>query len=254
MVPRPESKWIRIALYCVIAFGLSYLARVHWHTNGLSDPKQGVGAMYWHLAGAIGPFLGALAVWTVFRPERPITFAGSSPAIGLAMLALPAVVLGARGMDNGFSLEPHLFGVHMGLLIAAYALLEETGWRGYLQSEFRDRPPLLRYGIVGLFWYAWHFSYLGSTSLSAELFNALILILAAVGIGFVADRTRSIFAAAAFHAAGNIMFMSADFKAMIPSAGTRASIVAVCLVGWLAMMRLWRVQETRRAALSHPNA
>ena len=37
----------------------------------------------------------------------------------------------------------------------------------------------------------------------------------------------------------------------IPPAGTRASIVAVCIVGWLAMMRLWRVQETRRVAASN---
>jgi membrane protease YdiL (CAAX protease family) len=240
-----DRKWIRIALYVLIAFSMSFLARVHWQTSGVSDPGRGVAAMSWHLLGGVGPFLGAVAVWLIFRPARPITYGGTCLPISIAMLAVPAGVLGATGIPNGFSVEPHVFGAYMGLLIVFYAILEETGWRGYLQSEFQDRAPLLRYAIVGLVWYAWHFSYLGGNPIDAEIFTLLVLLGAAIGIGFVADRTRSIFAAASFHAAGNIMAMSADFKALIPSAGTRGLIVAVCVGIWLVMMRVWRLRETR---------
>lgn len=247
-VPGDDRRWIRIALYCAIAFGLSWLARVQLQTSTVTDPKLGLAAMYWHLFGGVGPFLGAVAVWAAFRPERPITFTGSSPAFASVMLVVPAAVLGAIGIDNRFAVEPHLFGAHMGLLIVAYALLEETGWRGYLQSEFRHRPPLLRYVVVGLFWYAWHFSYVDGGPLLGEIVNLVVLVLAAVGIGFVADRTRSIFAAASFHAAGNILAMSAEFKALIPQTGTRAMIAGACVLIWLVIMRLWRIRETRSGA------
>ena len=79
------------------------------------------------------------------------------------MLAVPAAVMGVLGIDNPFSVDPHLFGIHMGVWIALYAILEETGLRGYLQGEFRNRSPLIRYVIVGLFWYAWHLSYFATT-------------------------------------------------------------------------------------------
>ena len=76
----------------------------------------------------------------------------------------------------------------------------------------------------------------------------LILVAASIGIGFVADRTRSIFAAASFHVLGNIMGTTTDFTTLIPSQHARWMIVLICVVAWLIMLRLWGMHDKRAAA------
>jgi membrane protease YdiL (CAAX protease family) len=167
------------------------------------------------------------------------------------MLAIPALVLGVMGVSNSFAMDPHAFGAQIGIWIILYAILEETGWRGYLQDEFRDQPALLRYFIVALFWYAWHFSYLiGRNSIGSEISNLLFVIAASIGIGFVADRTRSIFAAAAFHMVGNVLMTSVEFRAFIPDKDSRITVVLACVAVWLVMLRLWRMRDKRMEAAS----
>jgi membrane protease YdiL (CAAX protease family) len=248
MLGRIDRKWVRISLYYAIALALSFMARIVWQTSNLADPRQGAWAMYWHLLSGIGPFLGALLVWFLFRPERRMRFGGTWPAMGVAMLAVPPAVLGIMGVGNPFGLDPHLFGVHLGVWIVIYAILEETGWRGYLQDEFRERPALLKYAIVGLLWYLWHLSWLGGHSIGSEAASLAFLVAASIGIGFVADRTRSIFAAASFHVLGNIMGTTTDFTTLIPSQHTRWMIVLVCVAAWLIMLRLWGMRDKRAAA------
>jgi membrane protease YdiL (CAAX protease family) len=138
----------------------------------------------------------------------------------------------------------------MGVWIALYAILEETGWRGYLQGEFANRAPLVRYTITGAFWYAWHLSYLGGHTAIDEIVSLLFIIVASIGIGFVADRTRSIFAAASFHVIGNIMGVTVDFKTLVPSTNTRLLIILICVAVWLVMLRLWRMRDARIGALA----
>lgn len=244
-----EGRSIRVAIYFAIALAISALARLYWHTGDVTPVDQGALAMYRHLVAGAGPALGAATVWIVFRYRSHITLGGTNFAIGLAMIVVPAVVMGINGIPNGFGVEPHLFGVHMGVWIALYAILEELGWRGYLQDEFRDRPALLKYAIVGLFWYAWHLSWLNGNPIGSELFTIGFMIVASAGIGFVADRTGSVLAAAAFHITGDIMALTTDFRAIIPSQASRGAIVIVCVVIWLVMLRIWRAQDVRRGTV-----
>jgi len=250
MPKRFDRTWIRIAIYYAIALGISYLARVQWGTSDPADAGPGHWGLFRHLLSGFGPFVGALLVWAVFRPERRMSFGGTFPIMGVAMLAVPAFVLGIAGVPNIFGLDAHLFGIEIGLWIALYAVLEETGWRGYLQDELYGRPALLRYAIVGVFWYFWHFTYLlGDNSLGTEAVNLGFLVLASIGIGFVADRTRSIFAAAAFHVVGNVLMTSTEFRTFIPTSSARLTIVLVCVAVWLIMLRLWAMRDKRiRAA------
>ena len=236
------GKWLRIAIYYAIAIGCSALTRVVWHLGDLSDGRSML-AMYWHLLGGIGPFIGAVTIWLVFRTKRVNSFGGSWPAMAWAMLAVPAAVMGIMGVPNAMGVDPHLLGLHMGAWIGLYAILEETGWRGYLQGEFRAQPALARYAIVGLFWYAWHLTFLQRTTMENELLTVGFIVLASVGIGFVADRTGSILAAAAFHILGNIMGLTSDFRTLIPDPSRRLWIVGICFLIWLVMLRVWRVRR-----------
>ena len=130
MPKRLDRKWIRIAIYYAIALGFSFLARVYWGTSEADDMQLGPWGIFRHLINGVGPFAGAMAIWATFRPERRMSFGGTFPLMGLAMLAVPAIVLGVAGVANGFAIDAHLFGVEVGLWIALYAILDETGWRG----------------------------------------------------------------------------------------------------------------------------
>lgn len=246
MANRFDRKWIRIALYYAIALAFSFLARIYWRTSDLADARLGTWGLYRHLFSGIGPFVGAIVIWSVFRPERRMSFGGTFLPMGIAMLAVPAVVLGVFGVTNAFGTDVHVFGVQIGIWIALYAVLEETGWRGYLQSEFSGWPALLRYAIVGVFWYAWHLTYLlARNPIGTELTNLVFIVLASIGIGFVADRTRSILAAAAFHIVGNILLTSVEFRAFIPDSNSRVRVVLICVAVWLIMLRLWGMRDKR---------
>ena len=245
----PQGRWRRVAVYYLTAIAVSALARLYWHTRDATTAKGGPLAMYTHLAAGAGPALGAAAVWIIFRYRSRMSLGGTNIALGLGMVAVPALVMGGMGIPNAFGVEPHLFGVHMGVWIAAYALLEEVGWRGYLQDEFRDRPALLKYAIVGIFWYAWHLSWLNHNSIGSELTTILFVVLASIGIGFVADRTGSVLAAASFHIIGNIMGLTTDFRTVIPSTQARMVIVIVCLALWLIMLRIWRSRDVRQGTV-----
>lgn len=242
------SRWPRIGLFYLIAIAVSALARLHWHTGAVSSASAG--AMYGHLVAGAGPALGVLAVWMIFRHRPPLTFGGTNGMLASVAIAVPGLVLALRGVVNPFGLEPHLFGLHMGVWIAAYAVLEEIGWRGYLQSEFPDRARLSRYVIVGLFWYAWHLSWVTNPPIGGQIAAALILIAAAIGIGFVADRTGSILGAAAFHVLGNIMGMTTDFRALIPQ-HERLLLAGCCLVALLIVLRIWREADAARRAAAY---
>lgn len=237
------TRWVRIGLYYAIALAVSALARLYWHMGAATSASPG--SMYRHLIAGAGPALGVLAVLMLFRHRPLLTFAGSNARFAVVAITVPAVVLALRGVANPFGMNPHLFGLHMGVWIAAYAVLEEIGWRGYLQDEFADRARLSRYAIVGLFWYAWHLSWVTNPSIAGEVVSALILVAAAIGIGFVADRTGSILAAAAFHVLGNIMGMTTDFRALIPQ-HERLLLAGLCLAALLVVLRVWRMLDLSR--------
>jgi uncharacterized protein len=241
-----QGKWLRIAVYYLIALAVAALARLYWHTGDIASSMRSPWIMYLHLVSGLGPALGAAAVYLIFRYRSRMSLGGTDLPLALLAIAVPAAVMGAIGIANPFAIEPHLFGVHMGVWIAIYAVLEEIGWRGYLQDEFASRPALLKYAIVGLFWYAWHLSWLTTPLVPGdELFTILFMILAAAGIGFVADRTRSVLAAGAFHIIGNIMGLTTDFKTLIPSLHSRMVIVFVCVVVWLVILRIWRMRDVK---------
>jgi hypothetical protein len=127
----PQAKWLRIALFYATALAISGLSRLYWHTGEATTEGRGALGMYMHLIAGAGPALGAAAVWLLFRYRSRMSLGGTNLPLAMAMIVIPALVMGGIGIPNAFGVEPHLFGVHMGVWIALYALLEEIGWRGY---------------------------------------------------------------------------------------------------------------------------
>jgi len=187
------------------------------------------------LLQGIGPFLGALLVTKMFRIKREITFSGKLGIVSVIMLSIPIFILGTIGITNA-EFNNHLYGIIIGVWIIVYAILEETGWRGYLHNELIHVKPLIKYSIVGVLWYIWHLTFLGETTIINELFVAFILIVSSWGIGYIADKGKSIFAAACFHIIGNLLGLSSLFVRAL-SLTTRIIIILVCIVIWIYLLR-----------------
>lgn len=130
-------KWARIAFFCLIAFSGSALHRFVFPTSG---EAAGAWSIYRNWIGGLGPALGAIGVFLLFRYRTRITLFGNGRPYALAMISTPAIVMAGVGLPNKFGLDPHLFGGSLGLMVAVYAVLEELGWRGYLQDELSDFP------------------------------------------------------------------------------------------------------------------
>lgn len=238
-----NSKFIRIAIYFVIALSTSVIFRL----QPFELPKFNFSDYVYGLLGGTGPFLGAIAVLSLFKNQikNEMTYKGFFNWSTLLLLfLLPTLLFGIMGSTSG----SHAEGLLLGLYIAIYAVLEERGWRGYLQSEFINTKPILKYLIISLFWYCWHLTFLGKTSFQNELIIFGILFLSSIGIGVMADRTKSILFAACFHMIGNILAFSSELSDHLGK-DTRNLAVAISVVIWLVVFFIVRKRQVAPSAV-----
>ena len=147
------------------------------------------------LATGLGPAFGALVAMLLFKRKTEYTLAGKSARKSIATIVIPCIVFGIiGGWDLGVTC----------LIAFAYGLLEEFGWRGFLQYELRKLPVWQYVLIITLMWFLWH---LDLTQRSALPFF-LLLLFASWGIGKVASDTHSLLFCAAFH--GIVNFSKRD--------------------------------------------
>ena len=111
------------------------------------------------------------------------------------------------------------------LLAFTYGLLEEYGWRGFLQYELRELPVWQYVLVITVMWFLWH---LDLTQRSVLPFF-LLLLFASWGIGKVVSETHSLILCAAFHGIVNFS------KHGLPSE-TPFLIAFICvIVFWIVM-------------------
>lgn len=237
-----NSKFIRIAIYFVIALSTSVIFRL----QPFELPKFNLSDYVYGLLGGTGPFLGAITILSLYKDQvkNEMTYKGFfNWGTLLLIFLLPTLLFGIMGSNT----KSHTEGLLLGLYIAIYAVLEERGWRGYLQSEFINIKPILKYFIVAIFWYSWHLTFLGKTSFQNELIIFGILFLSSIGIGVMADRTKSILFAACFHMIGNILAFSSELSDHLGK-DTRNIAVAISIVVWLIVFFIVRKRKVSPSA------
>lgn len=232
-----NSKFMRIAIYFVIALSTSIIFRL----QPFKLPSFNFSDYVYGLSGGVGPFLGAIIVLSLGKDQikNEMTYKGFFNWRTLLLLfLLPTLLFGIMGSTTG----SHTEGLLLGLYIAIYAVLEERGWRGYLQSEFTNTKPVLKYLIISIFWYCWHLTFLGKTSFLNELIIFGILFLSSIGIGVMADRTKSILFAACFHMIGNILAFSSELSQHL-SKSTRYITIIICIIVWIVIFFIIRKRK-----------
>lgn len=168
------------------------------------------------LATGLGPAIGALVAMLLFKRKTEYTFAGKSARKSIATIVIPCIVFGIIG---GWALGLTC------LFAFVYGLLEEYGWRGFLQYELRELPVWLYILIITMMWFLWH---LDLTQRSVLPFF-LLLLFASWGIGKVVTDTHSLLFCAAFH--GIVNFSKRD---LFSDTTFTAAFICV-IVFWIVM-------------------
>ena len=168
------------------------------------------------LATGLGPAIGALVAMLLFKRKTEYTLVGKSARKSIATIVIPCIVFGIIG---GWDLGMACFWAF------AYGLLEEFGWRGFLQYELRELPVWQYVLIITIMWFLWHLD----LSQRSVLPFFLLLLFASWGIGKVVTDTHSLLFCAAFH--GIVNFSK---RALFSDTTFTAAFICV-IVYWIVM-------------------
>jgi len=147
----------------------------------------------------IGPLIGGLFVVKVLNRPNFLKIFGLNFFKTIIIVAIPMVLFSLVGIIKTGT--PYInVPKYVGIMIL-YALFEEYGWRGYLQSELKGVKKLYKYLLITVLWFVWHLNF--EISLSNLIFF-LALFGGSYGIGYLADKSKSLIMSAVFHSFFNI--------------------------------------------------
>ncbi|MDR3327804.1 MAG: CPBP family intramembrane metalloprotease [Prevotellaceae bacterium] len=182
-----------IAVFYVIAIIMRYLTNKVGILSGIDNDAVKI------ILQGIGPTLGVLIASLIFKIKFSMTLKGNHKQALIPFLfywLLPIVLISAHTFLYNKS-----FPILTVFMFFIYGLLEEIGWRGFLQQQLKSLPKILNILIVAILWFIWHLNF--DITITNLLFLGL-LILGSWGIGVVADKTNSLLAVSAFHTLNNV--------------------------------------------------
>lgn len=241
-----KISWKRIVVFFIIATVVSNIFR--FDVFGLKPVLKLLPTWIFILTTVLleggGVLLAAVIAISFLRKNRrtEISLFGTSKAKSLLMAIIPVIIVVIIGVENEFQLNAHLYGMIAIIGTLLYCIMEEYGWRGYLQEELRPLLSWRKYLLIGLIWYTWHLSFLTKASVGDNLFFLAMMIFGSWGIGEVVKSTKSILAGACFHLIIQIMMFNALIKNGID--GTEKLIIlGVSIVLWLVILKRWEKES-----------
>ena len=197
-----KKRILAIILFYAIAVLIRYLT----NKTGLLDHIEN--AFLKICLQGVGPTIGALVAFKAFGLKPVYSFAGKLKPLllsAIVFVVIPVVGFAIIGIQESEQVvvrsNVFLAGAKLCFYFLIYAILEEIGWRVFLQEQLGFLNKYLKYAIIGTLWFIWHLNF--GLTLSNLIF-LLVLILASWGIGTVGDKTKSILAVGAFHALYNL--------------------------------------------------
>lgn len=207
-----------ILTFFVVAIAIRYITNKTSLLTGVENEYFRI------IIQGIGPAIGAIIAFMLFDIKPVMTFKGTFKNLSIPLLifwALPIILITTVAYLTKGTLP------YMAIFsILIYALLEEIGWRGFLQQSLKSLPKSASILIVALLWFIWHLNFDLS---SANLTFFGILVLGSWGIGKVADQTNSLLAVAGFHALN-------DFFGTLDT--TKSLILVTLIVVWILVIIL----------------
>jgi len=180
----------------------------------------------------IGPTIGALIAFKVFGIKNTYSLAGKLKPIFLSFIIfilLPVVGFAIIGIKESEDVivTSNIFvaGAKLSFYFFVYGILEEMGWRVFLQNQLGFLNQYIKYLIIGVLWFVWHLNF-GLTTPNIIFF--FLLIFASWGIGKIGDKTKSVLAVGAFHTLYNLF--SVDYF----ESTNKLIVLALSLMIWVS--------------------
>ncbi|GAA3510680.1 hypothetical protein GCM10022393_25300 [Aquimarina addita] len=151
------------------------------------------------LLQGIGPMIGGLVVVYLLKRANKLTFFSIGIWRTLLVVVTPLFLFSLASIISTGQFSLYLIS-YVGVIMC-YALLEEYGWRGYLQSELSGVKNIYKYLIIAILWFVWHLNF--EISMGNIIFF-IILFAGSYGIGFIAERSNSLIMCALFHSFFNL--------------------------------------------------
>ena len=239
--------WKRLVIFLIIAITISNIFRfdIFELKSELEKLPTWIFIFTTVLLEGSGVIIGALIIIPFLKKERKteISLFGTSKSKSLIMATIPIIILTIIGVKNDFGMDYHIYGLIAAFGTFLYCIMEEYGWRGYLQEELKRLKPWKKYLIIGFTWYLWHLTFLTKASVGDNLFFLGMMILGSWGIGQVAESTKSIMASACFHMIIQIMMFNALIKDGID--GTEKILILGFSVSiWFIIVKKWEKENT----------
>ncbi len=232
----------RIFIFLIIAVPLSNIFRfnVFENRNILAELPVWINLSSLIILEGTGVFIGALVAIYLLKKERKVEISlfGTSKSKSILMAVIPIIILPLIGVKNEYGVNEHYYGLIITLGTLLYCIMEELGWRGYLQEELKSLNPIKRYVLIGFIWYFWHLTFLTGATLWGNLFFLGIMVVGSWGIGQVAESTKSVMASACFHLIVQIMIANTLIRDGIN--GTQKLIIlGISVVIWVIILKKW---------------
>jgi membrane protease YdiL (CAAX protease family) len=284
-----NNKTSGIVAYLAIAFGLAWLNWIVLWLMGLSPAEEPQAFQLLALPASFAPAIGTLIVrrWVTregfgdaglgLKLRRKWPYYLVAWLLPLAIIACVVVLAPALGISRpDFSLArayqsmgqapggpPLAARMPMYLLIALIMTPvlwgEEFGWRGYLQIRLLADRPLLAAVATGLIWGVWHYPLIlmGFEYPDQRLMGLLVFpvttVLYAIILGWLFQRSGSIWPASLFHAAMNtiagnvllLLFRGGPNFIFVSHEGLLIWIPMALLSAWIVLSGRLHIQTRR---------
>jgi membrane protease YdiL (CAAX protease family) len=239
--------WKRVIVFLIIAITISNIFRfdIFEFKSELEKLPTWIFILTSVLLEGSGVIIAALIAISFLKKKRKteITFFGTSKSKSLIMAIIPIIILTIIGVKNDFELDSHLYGFIAIVTTLLYCIMEEYGWRGYLQEEFKTLKPWKKYLLIGFIWYFWHLTFLTEASIGDNIFFFAMMVFGSWGIGQVAESTKSILASACFHLIIQIMMFNALIRNGI-NGTEKLVIILVSVTLWFVIIKKWEKENT----------
>jgi len=234
--PRQTARvdWRAVAFYQVLACAISWPLFAWRDLRHASWAVWALPTVVKQLVPAFGPAIAGLAASAIFHRTHPrtVSLLGFDALRSVAFAAIPVAMLAFLGVPGP---APHIEGGWIAAIFLVRAMLEETGWRGFLQDALRPLAPPQRALVIGLLWGLWTFTtYLQGTptEIAGHLAGMLVVwIVGSWALGMAVDRTGAVLVPAAMHVA-------LDFGQTLPNEVWVPALGGSFLV-WALMLRTW---------------
>ncbi len=198
-----NNKIFAIIVFYSIAILLRYL------TSKINILKSIDSSFLQIVLQGIGPAIGALVAFKLFGIKLSYSLAGKLKPFLLSLIIfviIPVIGFAIIGVHESKNLKittnPFIASAKLSFFYIIYSILEEIGWRAFLQEQLTFVNKYVKILLIATLWFVWHLNFALTTS---NFIFFLILVFASWGIGKIGDITKSIMAVGVFHAFYNLI-------------------------------------------------